>query len=82
MEEDEIDGWYEEEKQKCMDEYLKDVETTKNYEEAEKKYEARLNKIINKYNQLMTEKIQSKKSNELKNFISSIKRKFYFFKRK
>ena len=65
-----------------MDEYLKDVETTKNYEEAEKKYEARLNKIINKYNQLMTEKIQNKKSNKLKDFISGIKTRINFFREK
>lgn len=75
MEEEEIDSWYEEEKQKCMDNYLKDVETTKNYEESEKKYTAKLNKIMNKYNKLMTEKLQNQKMGKLKKFISKIKTK-------
>lgn len=75
MDEEEIDNWYEEEKQKCMEGYLKDTETTKNHEEAEKKYDNMLNKIMAKYNKLMEEKLQNKKSGKFKNFISKIKTK-------
>jgi len=82
MDEEEIDSWYEEEKQKCMDDYLKEVETTKNHEEAEKKYNDKLNKIINKYNQLMAEKLQYKKAGKFEKFISSLKRIFYILKEK
>ena len=77
MEEEEIDGWYEEEKQKFMEEYLKNIETTKNYEEAEKRYNDRLNKLIDKYNQLMIEAIQGRKTGKLKRFISKIKKVFF-----
>lgn len=82
MEEEEIDAWYEEEKQKCMDDYLKEVEITKDYERAEKKYEDKLNKIISKYNQLMSEKIQNKKAGKFERFISNLKKRIYFFKEK
>ena len=82
MEEEEIDAWYEEEKQKCMDDYLKEVETTKSYEDAEKRYENKLNKIINRYNQLMAEKLQNKNTSKFEKFISSLKRMIYFFKEK
>lgn len=82
MEEEEIDAWYEEEKQKCMEEYLKEIEAAKNYDEAERRYDGKLNKIINKYNRLMTEKLQNKKTNKFERFISSLKRKIYFFKEK
>ena len=37
MEEDEIDGWYEDEKQKAIDEYIKEIEENKNKELAQKK---------------------------------------------
>jgi aspartate/methionine/tyrosine aminotransferase len=77
MEEEEIDNWYEEEKQKCMDEYLKEIETTKHYEEAEKRYEEKLNRIINKYNQLMGEKIQNKKAGKFKKFVSNLKKRIF-----
>ena len=82
MEEEEIDAWYEEEKQKCMDEYLKEIEERKNFDEAEKRYEDKLNKIINKYNQLMSEKLQNKKTSKFEKFISNLKRRIYFFKEK
>ena len=82
MEEEEIDSWYEEEKQKCMEEYLKNIETTKDHEEAEKKYNDKLNKLIDKYNQLMAKAIQGKKTGKLKKFISNIKRTIISFKKK
>lgn len=100
MEEEEIDAWYEEEKQKCMDNYLKEVEAKKpkkikdflgpenpkdllgNHEEAEKRYGSKLNKIINKYNQLMEEKLQNKKASKFGKFFSSLKGRIHFFKEK
>jgi hypothetical protein len=54
MDEEEIDSWYEEEKQKCLDDYLKEIENSKDHEVAERKYEAKLNKVMEKYNKLMT----------------------------
>ena len=60
MEEDEIDSWYEEEKQKLMDDYLKDLEDKKDHDVSQKKYEDKLNKLIEKYNKTMEEKIRQK----------------------
>ena len=95
MEEEEIDSWYEEEKQKCMDEYLKNIETVipekikdnqgsknskdflKNHEESEKVYNDKLNKLIDKYNRLMSESIQNKKNGKMKRVISRIKNMFF-----
>jgi len=60
MEENEIDSWYEEEKQKCMDDYLKDLEDKKDHDISQKKYEDKLNKLIEKYNKTMEDKIRQK----------------------
>ena len=57
MEEDEIDSWYEEEKQKVMEDYLKDIELGKAREISEKKYREKLAKTIARYNKLMIEKL-------------------------
>ena len=75
--EEEIESWYEEEKPKYMDEYLKNIETARNHEEAEKKYNYKLNKLVDKYNKLMIEAIQRKKAGKLKNLVSSIKNIFF-----
>ena len=60
MEEDEIESWYEEEKQKCLDIYINDLEEGKNHDQSEKKYEEKFGKVIAKYNKLMAENIKSK----------------------
>lgn len=72
MDEEEIDMWYEEEKQKCMDDYLKEIESG-NHDDAEKKYNERLGKLIAKYNSMMTDAIQGKKS-PFKDMVSGIKK--------
>ena len=82
MDEDEIDSWYEEEKQKRMDEYLSEIEAEKNHEEAEKKYENKLGKVINRYNELMNETMQNKKTGKLKRFLFSVKSAIFPFKEK
>lgn len=73
MDEEEIDAWYEEEKQKCMDDYLKGIEESKNHEAAEKRYKERLGKAIDKYNKLMEDAIKGRKSG-IKSVISNIKK--------
>ena len=81
MELDEIDGWYEEEKQKYMEEYLKALEDKRPKEEAEKLYDDKLNKLLDKYNKMMLEKIENKKQSRLGSFISVIKEKISFTKK-
>lgn len=60
MDEDEIDSWYEEEKQKCMDDYLINIEKSGNHDDAEKKFDARLSKAMEKYNKLMNDFLKKK----------------------
>ena len=60
MDEDEIDFWYEDEKQKAMDDYLKELEIKKNNKEAETTFNTRMETLMKKYNQLMAEKIANR----------------------
>jgi hypothetical protein len=83
MEEDEIEQWYEDEKQKAMDEYLKELESNKNKDEAEKMFNAKMDDTTKRYNQLMAEKISGKgKNNIFKDFISRAMGKFNLINRK
>ncbi len=75
MDEEEIEGNYEEEKQNGMDKYLADLEAGKNKEAAMKKYEESLQKSIAKYNTSMMKKLEGKKSAGFKGFINKIKMK-------
>ena len=79
MEEDEIENWYEDEKQKAMDDYLKDLEDKKDHDISQKKYEQRLEKTIEKYNKLMEENIKRKKAG--KSMLSKIKDKIPFLQK-
>lgn len=74
MDEEEIDSWYEEEKQKYVEQFAAEIEKLKNHESAEKAYNDKLNKLIQKYNKLMLEKLQNKKNGKLNIFLSKIKR--------
>ena len=49
MDEEEVDSWYEERKQKIFDGYLENIERNKNKEEAEKKYKEEMKKTREKY---------------------------------
>jgi len=83
MEEDEIEQWYEDEKQKAMDDYLKELESNKNHEEAEKAFNVKMDCIAKRYNQLMTEKLSGKgKNSQFKDFISKVVGKFNLINRK
>ena len=73
MDEEEIEGWYEEEKQRCMDKYLADLEEGKNKESSQKKYEDALQKAIAKYNKSMFEKLDSKRKKKGFSIIDKIK---------
>jgi hypothetical protein len=52
MTEEEIETWYEEEKQKAYDELLKEIESKKDRAQSEKRYGLRLEKIKERYNRL------------------------------
>ena len=58
MEDDEIDSMYEEEKQKAMDDYLKDIEDGKDKEKSQKKYDAKTSKALLTYNKMMEKNIK------------------------
>ena len=83
MEEDEIDEWYEDEKQKALDEYLGKLESNKNLQEAETAFNAKMDNILKKYNQLMTDKISGKdKNKKFKNMFRKIAIWLNFLNRK
>lgn len=84
MDESEIDQWYEDEKQNAMDRYLKSLDENKNRDEAEKKFNEEMDKIMKKYNNLMVERIGNEKngSSKLKYLMGKIAEKISFIKRK
>ncbi len=82
MDDEEIDSWYEEEKQKCLDEYLREIETSKNHEEAEKRYNDKLGRLIGKYNQMMEKRLEGKKTGKFGKIISSMEQMGTFFRKK
>ncbi len=81
MEEDEIDQWYEDEKQKAMDDYLKNLEDNKNKDESEQIFTKKVEGLTKKYNQLMEDKISNKGGN-FRDFINRLIGKINFIKRK
>ena len=52
MDEEDIDSWYDEEKEKLLEEYMKTLDGKKEKKEAEKKYKERMKKIREKYEML------------------------------
>jgi len=83
MEEDEIEQWYEDEKQKAMGRYLKELESNKNRDEAEKSFNAKMSDIAKRYNRLMTDKISGKgKNSKFRDIASKVMDKFKFIGRK
>ena len=77
MEIEDIESWYEEEKQKYMDDYLKDLEDGVESAICEKKFHQKMSKVMEKYNKMMEKKIDEKAKNK-KSFIQSIRQKFSF----
>ena len=73
MDEEDIDGWYEEEKQKLLDQYLAGIESH-NREEAEKAYNEKLSTLMAKYNQMMSNMLESMKKSKSKGFISNLRK--------
>lgn len=49
MDTEEIDLWYEKEKEKALDEYLTRIENNKNRDESEKLYKQKTKKLREKY---------------------------------
>ena len=81
MEEGEIEQWYEDEKQKAMDDYLKNLESSKNRDEPERAFNDKMDELTKKYNQLMEDKI-SNKGSRLRDFTDVLIGKLNFIKRK
>ena len=76
MDEDEIDSWYEEEKQKHLDEFIKRNEDGKDKQESERKYKIKLAKTISEYNKKMISAIDKKRPTRKKNILEKIMDKF------
>jgi hypothetical protein len=58
MDEEEIDLWYEEQKEKLTEKYRKNIEKSKNPEKLKKKYESSIHSLHNKYEKLSDKTIK------------------------
>ena len=82
MKEDEIDQWYEEEKQKVMDDYLKEIEDKSKKEKSEEKFHEMMSRLSWKYGHLMDKALLAKKKKKSSGKFSKILEKIPFLKRK
>ncbi|MCP3682420.1 MAG: hypothetical protein GY861_06980 [bacterium] len=89
MTEDEVEIWYDEEKQTLMDEYITKLENKQDSEAAKNEYEKKLQHVIQKYNSMqnkiierqVADKIKEKavvdeNKMDIKKILSSVKEKF------
>jgi hypothetical protein len=95
MDEDEIEQWYDAEKEKALEEYTTALEGGKDRKEAEKEFNLKIMEIMKRYNQLMAENLkkQGRKRNYwlpanveamsiIKDFISKVTAKLPFLRGK
>ena len=64
MDEEEIDSWYDEEKEKAMAEYLSDINKKKDRKEAEEKYKGKLKSVREKYPIIYEKSVKRRKQIE------------------
>lgn len=79
MDMEEIDAWYEEEKEKIFNVYLQNKESKKNHEKAEKLYKESMNKTRKKYSEMYE---KSNKPNLIKKYSAKIKESMDKLKKK
>ncbi len=60
MDEDEVQNWYEEEKQRLFDMYTKDLEDGKDRQVSEKKFHTKMESVMKQFNEKMDKAIKSK----------------------
>ena len=70
MDEADIESWYDEEKEKALEKYMKDIDEKKNRKEAEKKYKEKTKKLRKKYARLYE---KSRKPSFVKKCLDKIK---------
>ena len=63
MDEAEINDWYEEQKLKAEEEFVKDLQDKKDHDVSEKRYSKKLKDILDKYNKLMEKNIKKQEFN-------------------
>jgi len=57
MDEEDIDSWYDEEKEKALDEYMKALNEKRDKKKAEKKYKEKTKKLRERYEKLYEKSI-------------------------
>ena len=83
MTEEEIDAWYEDEKQRIMEEYLNEITKSKDHEKAQREHTAKLDILINKYTKMIEKnKKREIKADRMKRVFNSIKERIFFIKQK
>lgn len=80
MDETEIDEWYEIEKKKAEDNFLKDLQEKKDHKQAEERYSKKLKELMKVYNQKMERNIRMGEINDKIKKI--VKEKLGFLKKK
>ncbi|MBL7056413.1 hypothetical protein ISS07_05865 [Candidatus Woesearchaeota archaeon] len=83
MDGDEIEQWYEDEKQMLMEKYTTDLENKRNRDEAATEFNAKMDELMQKYKNSMFESIANNgKTNKLQSFLFSIREKIPFLNKK
>ena len=82
MDEEEVQNWYEDEKQQLFDNYIKDLEEGKDKELSEKKFNMKMEALIKKFNESMDKSIRSKeKMQRLQKKFDHLKEKLHLGKK-
>jgi len=83
MTEEEIDAWYEEEKQRIMEEYIEEITKSKDHDKAQREHTAKLNALMNKYIKFLEKnKKRELRAERVKRVFDSIKESLPFVKQK
>lgn len=79
MDEDEIDAWYENEKEKALDAYLEKINNIKERDKVESEYHKKLKEIMKKYEDLYNQSKKEKKLKKISKKLNSFKDKIISF---
>lgn len=79
MDEEEIESWYEEQKNQAMDKFISEIQDTKEHTEAQQNYQKKLKEIMEQYKEFLEKSLEKKQRNKnklnIKEKVSNIKDK-------
>lgn len=74
MDYEEIDAWYEEQKQELVNEYVKALEEKKDRKEIEQEFKNKMKKIHKKYKILFDKNRKNRKTSLIKSLLNKIRK--------